>query len=135
MRGRAGVARRYESWAERQIREATERGEFDNLPGAGKPLRDLSRDGEDWFARSLMEREKLPAVLPSGLALRREAERIDETVASEPTQQAVREIVEDLNARIRESYRHTDRGPRIVVRTVNVDQVLAEWRSRRSNTG
>ena len=28
----------YESVVERQIREAQERGEFDNLPGAGKPL-------------------------------------------------------------------------------------------------
>ena len=24
---------RYESWVERQVREAIERGEFDNLPG------------------------------------------------------------------------------------------------------
>jgi hypothetical protein len=29
----------YESWVERQIREATERGEFDNLPGAERPRR------------------------------------------------------------------------------------------------
>lgn len=129
------MVQRYESWVERQIREATERGEFDNLPGAGKPLRDLSRDGEDWFARGLMEREKLPAVLPTPLALRREAERIEETVAGERTEQAVRAIVEDLNARIRESYRHRDSGPLIIVRTVDVDHVVAEWRERRGNTG
>ena len=29
------------TWVERQIREATARGEFDNLPGAGKPIEDL----------------------------------------------------------------------------------------------
>ncbi|SMC89901.1 DUF1992 domain-containing protein [Lentzea albidocapillata] len=28
----------FESWIDRQIREAQERGEFDNLPSAGKPL-------------------------------------------------------------------------------------------------
>ncbi len=31
----------WESPVERAIREAQERGEFDNLPGAGKPLRNL----------------------------------------------------------------------------------------------
>jgi len=28
----------WESWVDQQIREAQERGEFDNLPGTGKPL-------------------------------------------------------------------------------------------------
>jgi hypothetical protein len=32
---------RYESPADRAIREAMERGEFDDLPGAGKPLTNL----------------------------------------------------------------------------------------------
>ena len=30
--------RDWESWIDQQIREAQERGEFDNLPGKGKPL-------------------------------------------------------------------------------------------------
>ena len=36
----ADVARRRdrESWIDQQIREAQERGEFDNLPGKGRPL-------------------------------------------------------------------------------------------------
>lgn len=33
----------WESWIDQQIREAQERGEFDDLPGKGKPL-DLSRN-------------------------------------------------------------------------------------------
>ena len=40
----------WESAIEKQIREAAERGDFDNLPGAGKPL-DLGRDPNvpaDW---------------------------------------------------------------------------------------
>ena len=28
----------FTSWIDRQINEAQERGDFDNLPGAGKPL-------------------------------------------------------------------------------------------------
>jgi DnaJ family protein C protein 28 len=31
-------AKRRESWVDEQIREAEERGQFDNLPGKGKPL-------------------------------------------------------------------------------------------------
>jgi hypothetical protein len=34
----------FESWVDKQIREATERGEFDGLPGAGKPI-DLPTGG------------------------------------------------------------------------------------------
>ena len=30
--------RDWEKWIDQQIREAQERGEFDNLPGKGKPL-------------------------------------------------------------------------------------------------
>jgi hypothetical protein len=34
---------RCEDWIERQIREAQERGAFDDLPGAGKPIPGLDR--------------------------------------------------------------------------------------------
>jgi len=33
-----GDPKDWESWIDQQIREAQERGEFDNLPGKGKPL-------------------------------------------------------------------------------------------------
>lgn len=32
----------FESWIDRQIREAQERGEFDDLPGAGEPIKGLT---------------------------------------------------------------------------------------------
>jgi hypothetical protein len=35
------------TWVERQIRAATERGEFDNLPGAGKPIDDLDEPHDE----------------------------------------------------------------------------------------
>lgn len=44
------MADRYETSIDRQLREATERGDFDNLPGAGKPLPDHGREyEEDWW--------------------------------------------------------------------------------------
>ena len=47
-----------ESLVERRIREAMERGEFDNLPGAGKPIPDLAeREDELAWIKRWMKRE------------------------------------------------------------------------------
>ncbi len=43
MTGRKPPGVSWESWTERKIREGIERGEFDGLPGAGKPPRDRRR--------------------------------------------------------------------------------------------
>lgn len=49
-----------ESWVDRVIREAAERGEFDNLPGMGKPIEDLDQPyDENWWVKRWIEREKL----------------------------------------------------------------------------
>ncbi|MGH8926904.1 MAG: DnaJ family domain-containing protein [Acidimicrobiia bacterium] len=47
--------RRWEDQIERQIREAIERGEFDNLEGAGKPI-DTSDRGPGWWIRRYLTR-------------------------------------------------------------------------------
>ena len=63
----------FTSWIDQQIGEAQERGEFDNLPGAGKPLprRSGADDGLAWV-RELLRREGLPTdeLLPTPLKLR-----------------------------------------------------------------
>lgn len=127
-----GAVSGYESWVDRQIREARERGEFDNLPGAGKPIPNLTRRDDNWWVKGLMERENLKPLLPTTLSLRKEAEEIVDRVAGERTEEAVREIVVDLNERILESRRRRVDGPDIWVRTVSVDRVLRQWRERRS---
>jgi DnaJ homologue, subfamily C, member 28, conserved domain len=72
----------YESWVDRQIREAIERGEFDNLPGRGKPIKGLNgRDDENWWVKAYLEREQLPLPLPTALALRKEVKALPETLA------------------------------------------------------
>ena len=54
---------RWEDTIERLIREATERGEFDDLPGAGKPL-DTADQGPGWWIRRYLDRvRKLDAGL------------------------------------------------------------------------
>ena len=122
----------YESWVERQIREATERGEFDNLPGSGRPLPGLNgRDDEDWWVKGFLEREKIPMPLPASLALRKEVTELPETLAGVRTEAEARRVVEDLNERIRDSHRRRIDGPALVLRPVEMEATLAEWRRRR----
>ena len=54
--GVTSVARTWESLTERLIREAQERGEFDGLPGHGRPLRldDDAREGDMGLAFHLL---------------------------------------------------------------------------------
>jgi hypothetical protein len=124
---------RYESWVERQVREAIERGEFDNLPGAGRPLPGINgRADENWWVKGLLEREQLPMPLPTSLALRREVADLPQTLADVPDERAVRDIIEDLNRRIRDSHRRRVDGPPIVVKPVDVEQTVTDWRRSRS---
>ena len=118
----------FENWIDRQIREAMERGEFDNLPGAGKPLELDS--SEDWWIKAKIKAENLEAVLPGPLALRREVEGITDAVADCRSEAEVRERCEALNERIRDYYRRPETGRRILVRLVDVDAVVAGWRQR-----
>ena len=63
-------------WVDLQIKQAMERGDFDNLPGQGKPLGDLgSPDDRDWWLRKLIERERITGVLPAALQLRKDDAR------------------------------------------------------------
>jgi hypothetical protein len=120
---------RYESWVERQIREAMERGEFDNLPGAGQPIPGLTgHDEENWWVKRFLDREKIPMPLPTSLALRKEIASLPETLAEVRTEDAVRAIVADLNERIRDTHRRRVDGPPLVLRLIDVEAVVAEWR-------
>ena len=45
--------RRWESAVEQQIRVGMERGEFDELPGKGKPIDGLGADhDDDWWLKA-----------------------------------------------------------------------------------
>jgi hypothetical protein len=122
----------YESWIDRQIREAIERGEFDNLRGAGQPLPGINgREDPDWWVKGLIEREKIKPALPTSLALRKEVEDLPAALVDVHNERDARDLIEDLNARIRDSrVRHVD-GPAMIVKTVDVDAALDQWRRRR----
>lgn len=124
----------FETWVDKQIREAAERGAFDDLPGSGKPLPNLDKPhGEMWWIKQKVQEEELSteALLPTPLQLRKEIERLPEEVADLPREQDVRELVADLNRRIAAWLRNPS-GPRVHLSPVRVEDVVAQWRAARS---
>lgn len=122
----------YESPIDRQIREAQERGDFDNLPGMGKPLPDRGElHDDDWWLKDLMRRENITGVLPTTLKLRKEIEELRETVSKKRTESSVRQLVNDLNERIVKARRGPVDGPPVVLNTFDVEEVVQTWRRRR----
>jgi hypothetical protein len=121
----------FETWVERRIREATERGEFDNLPGAGKPIPDLDKPHDElWWVRQKLRREDL-AYLPPTIALRKQAEEALQAAAEAASEAEVRRIVADINAKIVEGNRKAASGPPLNLTPFDVDRVLRDWRRRR----
>ena len=122
----------FTSWIDQQIADAEKRGVFDNLPGAGKPLNLKPGDDEDYgeaWIRDYARREGVPPeeFLPTPLKLRKEAERLAETVEQMPSEEEVRSVVSDLNRRIAR-WRRVPVGPPVFVRLVDSDEMVARWR-------
>ncbi|BAH53846.1 DUF1992 domain-containing protein [Rhodococcus opacus] len=122
----------FENWIDKQIRLAQERGDFDNLPGSGKPIPGGDVDDELWWVKNYLRRENLPtdSLLPTPLQLRREIERLPDTIRGMPSEQAVRDVVAQLNLQIVEWLRAPS-GPRIPVSPVDADEVVATWRRQK----
>ena len=119
-------------WVDLQIQRAMERGEFDNLPGAGKPLGDLgSPHDRDWWLKKLIEREKITGVLPAALQLRKDDRELDRLLDHQATEKLVRTQVEDFNRRIVEARRQLQGGPPVVTPTRDPETEVARWRERR----
>ena len=120
----------FTSWIDRQINEAAERGAFDNLPGAGKPLpKRTEEDAAQAWLREYLRREGVSAedLLPTPLKLRKEIERLTESVQDLRTERQVRHVAADLNRRILE-WRRIPVGPPLFLPLVNADTLVSTWR-------
>ena len=127
----------FESLVERHIREAQERGEFDNLPGAGKPLRGLGgADDPDWWVKQMMQREGLDMAdaLPPVMALRKEGAGFPHSLLDLRTEESVRAVLEDYNRRVKLDRLRPAVGPfpPMLARTVDVDELTAQWKQLRA---
>jgi len=118
-------------FVELQIQQAMRRGDFDNLPGAGKPLPNLLQTDPDWWIRQKIENERITGLGPPALTLRSENAGLDERIDAAPSEKAVREILSDFNARIINARRQLQGGPPVVTPTRDVDAEVNAWRERR----
>ncbi|GGT53450.1 MULTISPECIES: DUF1992 domain-containing protein [Streptomyces] len=124
----------FESWVDKQIRDAETRGEFERLPGAGQPLPadvDSTYD-ELWWVKRKMAREGL-SVLPPTLALRKEAEDALLAAYAAPSEQAVRKIIGEINDKIRDMMFKPPPGPPLGKKPYDVEDVVRQWRERRAD--
>jgi hypothetical protein len=133
--GRSAAAARIAhqaSWVDLQVRRAMERGEFDDLPGQGKPIEDLGVEHDpDWWVKKLVERENI-ALLPPAIALRKEDAELDDRLDDITAESEVRRELDDFNRRVVETRRQLQGGPPVVTPTRDVDTEVAAWRERRT---
>jgi hypothetical protein len=132
--GRAAAAQRMQHqsrWVDLQIQEAMKRGDFDNLPGAGKPIQGLGTEHDpDWWLKKLVEREKV-SVLPPALQLRKDDAELDARLDRHTAESEVRRELEEFNARVmRARYTPVD-GPPLITMPREVETEVDAWRERR----
>lgn len=117
----------WEAYADRQVREAQQRGEFDDLPGSGRPLPDLGRRRDpDWWIRRKLKDEEFVRV-PPALELRRDVERARERITAATSEDEARAILETINARIRHANATIITGPPSSVWPLDEERVMAAW--------
>ncbi|MFC7841510.1 DUF1992 domain-containing protein [Streptomyces sp. NPDC057382] len=123
----------FESWVDRQIRAAEARGEFERLPGAGRPLPpDVENTYDElWWVKRKMAGEGF-SVLPPALALRKEAEDALEAALAAPSERIVRKIIGEVNDKIRDMMFKPPPGPPLGKKPYDVEDVVRQWRERRA---
>ena len=132
---KAAAAARIENqakWVDLQVQQSIQRGEFDNLPGAGKPIKNLDRDHDpDWWVKQLVEREQI-VVLPRSVQLRKDDAELDDLLDTQTTEDGARRIVEEFNERVIAARYGAPEGPPLITMPRDVDATLAAWRERRA---
>jgi hypothetical protein len=86
----------FEWIAEQRIREAIDRGEFDNLPGKGKPLNlddDLEVPEDLRMTYRILKRAGIP---PLEVSLRKELERLKEELACAKTDEQRKSLEHEI---------------------------------------
>ena len=130
---RSGPTMQERAWiAETAIEQAMRRGDFDDLPGAGKPLRGLTDVHDpDWWIRRKIEREQLTGLGPPALTLRTESAKLQERMDELFREEDVRGLLEDFNKRVIEARRQLQGGPPVVTPTRDIEVEISGWRDRR----
>ncbi|MGV8872197.1 MAG: DUF1992 domain-containing protein [Rhodococcus sp. (in: high G+C Gram-positive bacteria)] len=124
----------FESWVDKQIRQAQDEGAFEGLEGTGKPIPAGDPADELWWVRGYLKRENLSAdaLLPAGLQLRKEIERLPATLIACRREDSARDALNELNTRIVDWIRFPT-PPIVPLAPVDVDVWLERWRTNRTD--
>jgi hypothetical protein len=126
--------RQQSSWVDLQIRQAVARGDFEELPGYGKPLDNLTGEHDpDWWVKQLIEREQITGVLPPSLLVRKEDALLDDRLDALGTEEQVRAAVDEFNEQVRWALYRPPEGPPVITRQRNPDVEVDRWRERRTS--
>lgn len=121
------------AYVETAIQQAIRRGEFDDLPGAGRPLEGLDGTHDpDWWIRRKIRTEQLTGLGPPALMLRVEDAELRDRLDALSREEDVREALADFNRRVIEARRQLQGGPPVVTPLRDVDAEVAAWTARRS---
>jgi DnaJ homologue, subfamily C, member 28, conserved domain len=135
--GRSAAAARIEqqaSWVDLQVRQAEARGEFDDLPGYGKPIEGLGTQHDpDWWLKKLVEREQITGVLPPALQLRKDDTELDARLDRLSRETDVRREVEEFNERVRAAFYQPLGGPPMITKERDVEAEVEHWEERRAH--
>ncbi len=133
--GRPAAAARMQDeakWVDLQIKQAMERGEFDDLPGYGKPIDIPGEHDPDWWLKKLVEREQVTGVLPPALQIRRDDAELAVRLDRLATEREVRGEVEDFNEQVRKALYQPLGGPPMITQQRDVEAEVTEWKARRA---
>jgi hypothetical protein len=124
----------FETWIDHQITQARDRGAFEHLAGAGRPLprRDREQTSYEWALEwARRENGGADGMLPPGLALRKERDGLPAAVARLASEAAVRAAVEDFNDRVAAHWRRPADRADAVPGMADLDALLEHWRATR----
>ena len=120
---------------ESALDRAIKRGDFDDLPGLGKPLSGLHGSSDpDWWIKQKLDSEGINGVAPAAFQLRKENAVLEDTVDAFSTESEVRDYLAGFNARVREAVMDLREGPPVFTPPRDVEKEIAQWRQRRSAT-
>jgi hypothetical protein len=121
------------AFIETAIQVAIRRGDFDDLPGAGKPLEGLGTHHDpDWWIRRKIQQENLTGLGPPAILLRTEDRELDDQLDLLGREADVRDVLQDFNRRVVEARRQLQGGPPVVPEPRDVDAAVVAWRERRA---
>ncbi len=120
------------SLVERRIQEAMDRGEFDNLPGAGKPLH-LDEpppvNSDLWWALRILRQANF---VPDEVRWRKEIDDLRARMHTARGEDELRQVIHRINELILKlNTMGTNRIPTTLT-TFDEERLIAEFRSRRS---